>query len=232
MRIFRQCLWIRSVFSLGMIVGCFRAGAQSTINTLPSWNGSSNVFNFAAPPNETQTYGQTITSPVTGNILSSFSFEIEPVSGASVNVAAYVYAWDSVNDRATGPALYTSAPVTISGAASFQLVTFNTGALALTPGAQYVLFGSSTSLTGTGDLIWGGPQGIDPYAGGTLVYLNNTLTSEWTTQTWTQTYNGINDFAFKATFVPEPETYLLLGGGLLAIGLTGRYRRRVTARRV
>jgi len=165
-------------------------------------------------------------------VLTSFSFEIEPqVLGASLTFAGYVYAWNSASGVATGSALYTSSPVTISapssGPLSFQLVTFNTGGIALTPGTQYVLFASTTGFTGTDYAVWGQP-GSDAYSGGSFVYLNNTATADWTNLAWSQTYLGTGgDLAFRATLVPEPDAFALLGGGLAIAGFALRRRRSI-----
>jgi hypothetical protein len=39
-----------------------------------------------------------------------------------------------------------------------------------------------------------------------------------------------NDLAFKATFVPEPGTWVLLGVGLAMLACAGRYRMEIGRR--
>jgi hypothetical protein len=189
------------------------AQAQSSINTIVDWNGSASVFDFGLP--NTATYGQTITAPLTGSVLTDFSFELNVP--ATCTFKAYVYAWNGI--EASGGALYTSQVLSTAGT-GYEQVTINTGNLNLTPGGNYVLFLSASELlTSSGVGGWGTPNG-DFYSGGQFVYLNNgTVPSQWTTTSWNQNYFGTGDLAFTADFTvtpaPEPSTLALAGlGGL------------------
>lgn len=211
-----------------LLLGAIPGRAQSVIETITGWNGTSDVFTFTDSSSTTQTYGQTITIPAVQNVLTSFTFEIK--LPASVTFAGYVYAWDGA--EATGPALYTSAPTNTIGSGNFEAITFNTGNLTLQSGSQYVLFASSTGLTssapGSGSF---GFNGSNPYANGLFVFTNETTSASWTTTPWTQNWNGTgSDLAFRVTLVPEPSTFLLLGGGLGALALLGWRRRRGLAK--
>gem|GEM_PF-4553932 len=49
-----------------------------------------------------------MTVPSDGRLVS-YEFRVEQLSGDPTQYQSLVYAWDAVNSRATGPALYTSA---------------------------------------------------------------------------------------------------------------------------
>lgn len=129
-----------------------------------------------------------------------------------------MYAWD--DDSASGAQLF-SSPVVDRSINGFQLTTFDTGGIALTPGASYVLFASISGLQGAGLGSWGRPDG-NVYSGGEFVLLDNGMdASMWTTSAWVTGDNGPGgDLAFEATFashsnsVPEPSPLLLIGAAL------------------
>lgn len=227
----RRCCHPRWFVALLAVLwlGAIPARAQSVIDTITGWNGTSEVFTFTDSSSTTQTYGQTITIPAVQNVLTSFTFEIK--LPASVSFAGYVYGWDGA--EATGPALFTSAPTHTTGSGGFEAITFNTGSLNLQSGAQYVLFASSTGLTssapGSGSF---GFNVSNPYTNGLYVFTNETTSASWTTTSWTQNWSGPgSDLAFRVTLVPEPSTFLLLGGGLGTLALFGWRRRCVLAKR-
>lgn len=210
-----------------LLLGAIPGRGQSIIETITGWDGTSEVLSFTDPSSTTQTYGQTITIPTFQTVLTSFTFEIKLPS--SVTFAGYVYAWDGA--EATGPALFTSAPTNTTGSGNFEAITFNTGSLNLQAGTQYVLFASSTGLTssapGSGSF---GFNVSNPYANGLYVFTNQTTSASWTTTAWTQNWNGPgSDLAFRATLIPEPGSFLLLGAGLGMVALLGWRRRYVSA---
>jgi hypothetical protein len=180
--------------------------AFTTIDTTPAWDGTSNISPFGYP--NTATYGQVVTVPATDRMLKSFSFYMNLPDTCSFR--GYVYAWDG--SKATGSALYESNPRATSGSGDFEEITFEPSGLELTPGAQYVLFASTSKDAGSGGGPWGLLENQDLYLGGgkTLVYLNNgDDESLWTVDNWTQnTYGTGVDLAFKATFV-EPARRIL-----------------------
>jgi hypothetical protein len=199
--------------------------ADAIITTIPEWNKSSAVsaFGYGA----TATYGETITAPA-DNVLTSFSFEMKLPTDTTFR--GYVYGWSGT--MATGPELFASASAKTAGAGSFQEITFDTGGIALTPGASYVLFASTTGLDGAGQGIWGETQGKDTYTGGEFVFINNANTDELTKSQWTTGHLGRGaDLAFEATFasrsssVPEPASLALVGVAMAGVIALRRRRK-------
>lgn len=207
-------------------VGASGAMAYTAIDTNPSWDGVQFINSFGNP--NTATYGQIITVPAGESVLTSFSFQIND-QGTAFPMQAEVYAWDSVNSRATGAARYESAPVNTAGVNAFRRFTFNPN-VALTAGQQYVIFATTSrnqTPPNTG-ARWGSVVNT-AYAGGQFVYINNgTDTTQWTGNAWSTI---ASDLAFTATFgtpvVPalDPSMLLLLAG-LLAVGGFVIVRRR------
>jgi hypothetical protein len=207
------------------------AAAQTTIGA-----GGGGLIQSWGKDN-TQTYGQTITTP-SDNILNSFSFwlgrtstNFPDPSNPSLSFMGYVYEWSEAMSHAVGPALYTSGVFThdATPATPFTEYTFNTGGLSLTTGSTYALFLSTSGLAGSGRIQWESATG-DEYAGGHFIFLNNgENTSAWTTDGWS---SQPSDLHFEATFagvsttVPEPSTWVMLVTGLLALGVVAMRRRR------
>jgi len=206
------------------------AAAQTTIGA-----GGGDLVQSWGKDN-TQTYGQTITTP-TDNVLTSFSFWLGRTStnypdpsNPSLSFMAYVYAWNG--SMATGSALFTSGVVTHNATPStpFTKYTFLTGGLSLVPGDMYALFLSTSGLAGTGRIMWEAATSNE-YAGGNFVFMNNgENTGDWTTMAWSSGF--ASDLHFEATFasasatVPEPSTWVMMITGLVALGLVTLRRRR------
>jgi|SRR6185312_4103477 len=205
---------------LVLVVGAVSvsAHADTVIDTTQSWNGIAFLGPFGSP--NTETSGQIVTVPSDGDsVLKSFTFYCD--QSPSLVFRGEVYAWDALHGRATGPSLYESPPTSTSQGTAFEPVTFDTGGIQLVPGAQYVIFGSSSKDDdGVGGGRWGEVSvNPNPYSGGNEVFLNNgTDSSLWTTAGWTQASTSL---AFKADFVPEP-----LGLGCIALMATCLRRRR------
>jgi Immunoglobulin I-set domain/Immunoglobulin domain/Protein of unknown function (DUF642) len=164
----------------------------TVVSTINSWDRANSIYDFGYP--NTGTYGQTFIPPAQSPYLASFTVYIENASG-SVNFRFYVMAWNG--SEATGPILYQSPETSTAGKAGFHAYYFNTGALALTPGATYVAFGSITPDC-TGQAYWGSPTSY-PYSNGSFVFNNNGTDFSLLTQSpWS--INPNSDLAFAAVF--------------------------------
>ena len=173
------------------------ASAQN-INTIASWDGTTSINPWGISSN-TPTYGETIT-PVAGQTrLTSFTFELSQQSGTAPQYQAYVYQYNSATRLITGPALFTSGVFTAPSGAPFTAVTINTGSLALAVGQQYVLFFSTSNLTGqvAASYKWGQVSNTTAYAGGQFVFNNSAAFASLSTVPWTTSQP--NDLAFMAT---------------------------------
>jgi len=172
-----------------------------TIDTTTAWNGTTSINSWGTP--DTATYGQTITPSARQIILNSFTFNLEKTSGTAPQYQAFVYQWDSVNNRITGSALYTSAILTAPTSGTFVPVTFNTGGTALTAHQQYVLFLTTSTVSGQASSAYGWGSVPDAtYANGRFVFMNNSSTfALLSTSAWTTSWGG--DLAFISTFAPS-----------------------------
>jgi hypothetical protein len=130
-----------------------------------------------------------------------------------------VYAWDGT--KATGSALFESQQRTTSGL-QVQDITFDTGAIPLTPGSQYVLFFSAAKdfevSAGTGRFRSRTDDTV--YPGGKFVFLNNgTDESLWTSSAWS---NLPQDLQFRVRFVsPQTLTVTKSGNGTGTVTSSG-----------
>ena len=131
--------------------------------------------------------------------------------------AMYVMQWNA--DKATGPILFESAPISTTGNAfhgNFEKISVDIGGIDLDVGEQYVAFVSvSEYISGQNSSGWMA-YGGEAYSDGTFVYIDNgSNTSAWTNSSWVTTYPG-GDLIFEVGFnVPEPTTLLLLGLGAM-----------------
>lgn len=177
-----------------------------------------------------QTVGQTFTA--LNSRLNGFSFWLKNEVGPPVTFIAYVFQWDDVTFRATGPALYVSAmsvsppPPALPGFTPYSFLT----STALTTGGRYVAFMSVVGFNGLFASVES--SATDVYSGGTFVFTSRPpMLFAW------DTYSGIGnsppprDLRFEASFspVPEPASILLMAVGLAGIHVATR-RRRVARR--
>jgi hypothetical protein len=196
--------------------------ASTMIGNTPPWNGSPIISGFGyGQPCCTATYGQTVTVPATDTTLHSFTFYVQLPT--NLTFRGEVYAWDpttgnpanNTSGNATGPALYESGPMHTTsyngGIGPFEPITFKTGGINLTAGAQYVLFFTisrdyAADAPAAGIPGFAGYTATDTYSGGDFVFLNNGGdTSQWTTTPWSNLVAfGADDLAFTASFSPPP----------------------------
>ncbi len=139
-----------------------------------AWNGTTFISAWGVP--NTATYGQTITPTAGQTVLSSFTFDLRQASGTAPQFQAFVYQWDPVNNRITGASLFTSTVFTApTTGAAFAPVTINTGSVVLSPGRQYVMFLSTSTVGGqpNSSYRYGSIGNNTAYAGGQFVFQNN-----------------------------------------------------------
>jgi len=190
---------MRKLSCLCFAVAALSSGSASAIATYKNWDGSQYVYPFGC--SNTTTYGQVITVPHSKHTLEKFTFWWANYSSGSMVVRAEVYQWDGT--KATGSAVFESDPRTISFKnPDFHKVTFP-ATVAVTPGAQYVLFASIDKdyeqCTDSYLLKWG-LVADETYPDGTFVYQNNGGDeSQWTSSAWS-TYGG--DLAFRVPLGP------------------------------
>jgi hypothetical protein len=181
------------------------ASADTIIDTNPA-----NSTISAWGPSTTLQYGQVITVPTTDNVLKSFSFTFN--SDTVFNFNADVAGWGGAG--LSGRILSSSAQTT-ADIGSNHTYLIDTGGLALTPGAKYVLFfdayggGSGRSTMAS--------RNDDPYGGGAFVYGNN-ITANLTTGSWFL-LSGQDDAVFTADFATVPAPSAVWGGLVLLIGM-------------
>jgi hypothetical protein len=206
-----------SVKMLGLaliLVVCMLGPAGAiTIDTTPSWNGSSGVSPFGYT--DTATYGEVVTAP--GGALQSFTFYMNQ---PAFTFRGYVYAWDG--SKAAGAALWSSGAMQTAGSGTYEAITFNTGGVNMTTGSQYVLFAtvSNDYVYGGGEGTWGYISNANTDPGRYFAFYNNAgdfsalTNSNWDGPQW---WGTGTDLAFKATFAPLPGAVWLLGSGLLSL---------------
>jgi hypothetical protein len=221
------------VACLALLGPAMAARGAKIIDTFPSWNGSDAFGPFGMP--NPATVGQTFVVPPADNALQSFRFALQPLDeGATLTFRGYVMAW--AVDRATGPVLFRSEPVSIPPPVAtpppFKSYEINAGGLPLVSGQRYVAFFSlseqydtNSGRTATGTVGPGANSG-DIYAGGTLVFANNAGDlAALTSAAWS---NRAGDLAFTLNFSPVPEPASAVAAlTTLAIAAVRRPRRQV-----
>ncbi|QOG20346.1 MULTISPECIES: autotransporter outer membrane beta-barrel domain-containing protein [Bradyrhizobium] len=165
----RKALWLGSAAFLALGTS---AQAQN-IDTMPQWNGTSFISSWGVP--NTATYGQTFT-PTSGQTrLSGFNFQLSLPFGTAPQYQAFVYAFDPTTQHITGSALFSSGIMTAPSGSAYQTVSINTGGVSLTPGQQYVLFLTTSTITGQPNSAyrWGALTNNTAIPNGQFVYQNN-----------------------------------------------------------
>jgi hypothetical protein len=203
------------------------AARADIISTLADQNGH---VGFWGPVGSgfITTFGQSFTATASDSILQSMAFSIRNESGNPIQYRAFVIGWTGAT--ITGPDLFSGPASSLSSQDGFQTVTQATGALALTPGQQYLAAFTTIGQGSTGGQSDWGRVGPGTYDGGILVYNQATslagLSSDWKNF-------GDRDLAFELDFrtsaVPAPPAVVLVGLGAGCVALRRLVRRRATA---
>jgi uncharacterized protein with beta-barrel porin domain len=126
---------------------------------------------------DTATYGETITATASDTRLSSFTFYLDGGSTtAAPQFQAFVYQWNAATKEIAGPALYASPVMTAPLGNAFSPVTIPTKGVKLTPGQQYVLFFTTSSVSQpatSSSYRYGALPNTTAYPGGQFVFQNN-----------------------------------------------------------
>lgn len=175
---------------------CFGAAkADTTIETITSWDGSS-AISFWGGVGFTPNYGQTFTAP--SNLgLKSFTLNTRSTSIGNQPYTAYLYLWNS--NTIQGPAIWSRTGLVLSGNTIFNSTTINVNSTKLQAGAKYVFFLTTVGSTTIGNPNYSfgrTPPSPNAYADGELVF--NT-TSDFASA-WIGAGGSLGDLAFIMIF--------------------------------
>jgi hypothetical protein len=139
---------------MGFALGGPASGAESTVTSFGTyrfWDKGTGMGTFDAGSGA-QTLGQTITAPVDG-ALSKFVFWVK--SDPAVKFRGYVYQWDPVAQRATGPVLWSGGVRHTKDSVSFEKVVFVPQSVPVASGTSYVVFMSTLGIPqhGSGGIV-------------------------------------------------------------------------------
>lgn len=216
-----------SLLSIGLLQAAF--GSTISIGN----NGSTVYFQETNGGNSSivRSLGQTfvVPTPLSENVLTGFSLFFSGTPDAGFDYRAYIFQWDTQNNQATGPALFTSSVRTGAQAPSFSglniLLATNASYIAIltTQGAANDSFSGALLAHNSNGAVYTSGAAFQQSSGAPN---GNTGTGTWNSAAWTGV-NGNTDFQFSATFaegstVPEPSSLALLAFGVAAVFVNRR----------
>jgi hypothetical protein len=224
-------LVIHKLFCASVLAATFACASTLTI---PNNGGTVFIQETTGSPSSSapRSLGQTfsVPAPTTDNLLTEFDFFLAANTDATFDYEGYLFQWDPVNTRATGPALFQSAIRNGTQPASFSGL-----ALLLNPALQYIALVTTQGVvnnTFSNGLL--NHNSGNAYLPGQAYQQNSAVAGNsgvgtWTTAAWTAV-NGNTDFQFTAVFaspssVPEPSSFALFCMGAVAV-VIARFRRR------
>ncbi len=224
---------VRYLFAAVLItVGlCALPASAGTINTFPTWDGSSTICCIGYP--NTATYGEVFQSP--GGTVTSLSFWMQQSVGFEFQ--AFIAGWDNNNYLIPGglasAQLSPVQTVTNGGFVEYTVGGFN---FATNPGDYYVVGVTIDNVYNNDAPYPAGTMGGTLFANGNSTYYfawNNDsgngqlLGQNWNNEGCADNSGACGQAAFLITIgsqptTPEPSSFLLFGTGILGIAATLR----------
>lgn len=203
---------------LAVLLVAISAFANTEYNNFTGYSDYWHPFGYP----DTSTYGELFTAPNNDTNLASFSFFMgSPYVTGNIVLGGYIATWTGFN---AGTLLYSSPLVNYDNLGNEQ-ITFNTGGLTMTPGAQYVMFLSVSQYYGqSSGQAYVVPGSSVSGLNGFAYYNNSNDFNALFSNSW-DAYGLSPDWAVDVQFTPEPGTLLLLGTGIL--GGIGALRRKL-----
>ncbi|QBC42140.1 PEP-CTERM sorting domain-containing protein [Iodobacter fluviatilis] len=144
--------------------------------------------------------------------LQNFNFYASEGDRGYISFA--IAAWDG--QKAVGPALYTrSSFLYDAGSQALGASGLN---LSLTAGKEYIAYLSTAAIASPAGNIWMKSANTNGGLSGGFASINSNGANPLSlTQSWVNSATNLNYTATFTTAVPEPETYVLLSLGLIAL---------------
>ena len=218
MKRYLKTLLVSSAAIFALSVSSF--GQLQTYQTVSAFTGS--ITNIASG----REFGQTFTS---ATFIESITYRFSTTNTgvfAGTTLNAYFTQWDSTNNRAIGPALFSQAITTANSAGFTNFTDANSGqyrgsdftftlSLATSPGLTYAMILVGNSASNPGSIGLQVIADTDAFAFGDRVARNNGISTDLATgYSNLTTFTGQNvfigeDWGFSnisATIIPEPST--------------------------